>query len=155
MYSCAQMFYSLKWVTTVERSVHLVSCFAELIPAHNKFVLNISQYLTFALHFVVQGPVIMYNNFIYAIRFSQHFNALKWTHNAIRYTIFCTVYRARCILVMWVYVQSHHGPLLYRVCYQDARLAACPIHGSQTSEEFNPLSLTTNYVKPDASWFQQ
>lgn len=44
------------------------------IVAHNVFVLYILQYLTFALHFVGQGPVSMYNNFIYAIGFFQHFN---------------------------------------------------------------------------------
>lgn len=54
--------------------------FYKLIPAHNVFVLYISQYLTFALHFVGQGPVTMYNNFIYAIGFSQHFNGFNWIH---------------------------------------------------------------------------
>lgn len=54
--------------------------FYKLIPAHNVFVLNISQYLTFALHFVGQGPVSMYNNFIYAIGFTQHFNGFNWIH---------------------------------------------------------------------------
>lgn len=60
---------------------HLVfAVFYKLIPAHNVFVLYISQYLTFALHFVGQGPVTMYNNFIYAIGFSQHFNGFNWIH---------------------------------------------------------------------------
>ncbi len=51
-------------------TVRILLCFAvfyKLIPAHNVFVLYILQYLTFALHFVGQGPVSMYNNFIYAI----------------------------------------------------------------------------------------
>ena len=57
--------------------------FDKLIPAYNVFVLYISQYLTFALHFVGQGPVSMYNNFIHAIGSSQHlngFNSLSDTH---------------------------------------------------------------------------
>lgn len=63
-----------------KRIIHILFWFAvfyKLIPAHNVFVLYISQYLTFALHFVGQGPVSMYNNFIYAIGFPQHFNGFN------------------------------------------------------------------------------
>ena len=65
-----------------ERIAHIL-CFAvfyKLKPTHYVFVLYILQYLTFALHFVGQGPVSMYNNFIYAIGFSQHFNGFNWIH---------------------------------------------------------------------------
>lgn len=77
------VFSQVGGVILAEKNNHIVPCFAvcyKLIPAHNVFVLYISQYLTFALHFVGQGPVSMYNNFIYAIGFSQHFNGLNWVH---------------------------------------------------------------------------
>ena len=73
--------------------------FDKLIPAYNVFVLYISQYLTFALHFVGQGPVSMYNNFIHAIGSSQHlngFNSLSDTHTHT-HTMTCSL-------------QSHCGP---------------------------------------------
>lgn len=70
--------------------------FYKLIPAHNVFVLYISQYLTFALHFVGQGPVSMYNNFIYAIGFSQHFNGFNWIHISVDiYTQYAAFYRCK------------------------------------------------------------
>lgn len=61
------------------------SCFAacfNLIPAHNVFALYISHYLTFALHSVGQGPVSLYNNFICAKRFPQHFNGPSPVHTS-------------------------------------------------------------------------
>ena len=54
--------------------------FDKLIPAYNVFVLYISQCLTFALHFVGQGPVSMYNNFIRAIGSAQHLNGFNSLH---------------------------------------------------------------------------
>lgn len=85
------LFFFLSGVSySSARTVHIFLCFVvfyKLIPAHNVFVLYISQYLTFALHFVGQGPVSMYNNFIYAIGFSQHFNGFNWIH--ISLDIYC------------------------------------------------------------------
>lgn len=52
------------------------------------FVLYISHYLTFALHFVGQGPVSMYNNFIYAKGFPQHFNGFPRIHTLLN--SYCT-----------------------------------------------------------------
>lgn len=52
----------------------------------------ISHYLTFALHFVGQGPVSMYNNFIYAKGFPQHFNGFRRIHTLLN--SYCTTERA-------------------------------------------------------------
>lgn len=46
------------------------------------FALYISHYLTFALHSVGQGPVSLYNNFICAKRFPQHFNGPSPVHTS-------------------------------------------------------------------------
>lgn len=46
------------------------------------FALYISHYLTFALHSVGQGPVSLYNNFICAKGFPQHFNGPSPVHTS-------------------------------------------------------------------------
>lgn len=59
----------------------VATCF-DLTPAHNVFALYISHYLTFALHSVGQGPVSLYNNFICAKGFPQHFNGPSPVHTS-------------------------------------------------------------------------
>lgn len=71
--------------------------FYKCIPAHNVFVLYILQYLTFALHFVGQGPVSMYNNFIYAMGFSPRFFLMDSAEYTSRwmYTQYTAFYRCK------------------------------------------------------------
>lgn len=142
------------------RIVHILLWFVvfyKLIPAHNVFVLYISQYLTFALHFVGQGPVSMYNNFIYAIGFSQHFNGFNWIH--ILLDIYCIHSTLHFIDVSLCSVPPRPIALssLLSRCWSLGTSSCLSNSSEQNKWSLRPpYSLSqyqTHYTKLESSWF--